>query len=353
MANGIWDPMFFLTADRILAFFRIESVSTFTRIVAWVLMAKLLVLTGLFAWVVARRILRNWARRQDTELRLRLIDLIRHRSEEITLKDFSLLSRCWHALKIHKGQLYFFRRLVVEEAKLHGRGAFQQRYFELYRRFGFLEEDLKSLARGFWFKRLSAIVRLESFQDDLLVEPFLKAMEDPHDLIALVALRALSRMSFSEKAERILETLSRRAPARRDVFAEILMNLGVEYRHSLISIVGNCYDPYIASVGLSVLGRLKVKEAIPLCLSLLKSSDDEVVAESIGALEKMGARELTLQIRPYLEHDSHHVRRRALHAMRGLDDKYWKRYAERSLEDSSPDVRREAYELLRNDIRYV
>jgi hypothetical protein len=345
--------MLFLTAEQILQFFHIRSVTSFTLFVAWILQAKIALLIFLFGWVIVRRILRTWARRRDQIFRTRFLERIRTDPESISWKDFSLLARATHALKIHKGQIYFFRRLIVDESKIYGRGARQKYLFGLYERFGFLDEDLMALKKGLWFKRLSAIVRLESFQDDRLVPHFLRSMEDDHDLIALVALRALSRMSFEDKAGKILETLSRRAPSRRDVFAEILMNLGAEYRHSIIHIVTHCYDPYIASVGLSVLGRLNVKEALPLCLSLLKSSDDEVVAESVTALERIGSADLVQEIRPLLEHDSILVRRRVLHALRALKDIEWKKFAEKSLEDKSAEVRREAYELLRHDIRYV
>src|SRR5205085_1385787 len=98
----------------------------------------------------------------------------------------------------------------------------------LYKDIGYFAQDYRELHSWFWSKRLTAVIRLEKIQLNELAPDFERLMEDKNELVALSAMRALSTLKYPKKATKILEALSRRAPARKDIFIEILTNIGLE-----------------------------------------------------------------------------------------------------------------------------
>ncbi len=325
----------------------------FLSLVLLVLLSFASLLATFFIFAVASRLARRAIRLDDSRRRRSFAAILSRQPPHVTLGDFDLLSQLFYVIRYQKGEIFFFRRYLVELAEISKNDAERLRLFSFYKGLRFDAMDYRLLRSFFWWRRLSAVIRLESFVQRETVDHLLLKIEDRNDLVAIAALRALSRMKFERKTERILSTLSRRAPARRDVFAEVMTNIGREEIDSLIHFVQECYDPYIASIAIRVLGRLQARQSIPLLRQLLLSADDLVVVESMGALSAMNAEGAFVMIRPMLKHATPAVRRQALESLRSLQDPNWKHFAQAALEDESAEVQRMAFDLVGNDIRYV
>jgi HEAT repeat protein len=257
-------------------------------------------------------------------------------------------------LKVLKRQLRsreergFFRRLLLIELQ---KSAKRDLLLRCYEQLGFLKEDLTQLTSFRWWKRLEAVLRLEQVQHTQTLSYLRPLIDDRDDLVALGAMRALAAIDDTSHIIQILAALSRRAPSRRDLFLEILTLVGKQDSEALLQFVNECFDPYLASLAIFILGELKIRQSIPLLQHLIKSSDDEVVRTSAEALGKMGE---ARTLESLLGHESPSIRATAL--------RYWgqesagletERLLSRFSKDSSQEVKRVLFDLKRNGISAV
>jgi len=236
----------------------------------------------------------------------------------------------------------FIRRILLQtSSRFSGRD--HAVFSRLYRELGFLGEDLKQTKSWFWWKRLPAVIRLESLATHEAIPRLEQLIEDEHDIVALAAMRALSRLQYPNKIQNILDALSRRAPTRRDVFMSILSNLGYENSDEILKYLFDCYDPYIATLCIRTLGDLKVERAEDHLLSLVKSSNDHVAAESIKALGRLRSQKSLELIEALLQHPVAEVRSEVVEAVARIMGKSAQAILTKAMEDKDFRVRRSAY----------
>lgn len=236
----------------------------------------------------------------------------------------------------------FIRRILLQtSSRFSGRD--HEVFSRLYRELGYLAEDLRQTKSWFWWKRLPAVIRLESLATYDAIPRLEQLIEDDHDIVALAAMRALSRLQYPNKIKNILDALSRRAPTRRDVFMSILSNLGYDNSDEILKYLFDCYDPYIASLCIRTLGDLKVERAEDYLLGLIKSSNDLVAAESIKALGRIRSQKSLQLIQFQLQHPVAEVRAEAVEAVARIMGKSGDTLLTTAMEDPDYRVRRSAY----------
>lgn len=213
----------------------------------------------------------------------------------------------------------FFRRVLISTASRF-QGGDRRVLLDLYKKLGFFAKDKKDLKSWFWWKRLAAVIRIESLQIHEAQQDLLNLIDDSNDLVALAAMRGVSSLKFPGKAVKILDALSRRAPSRRDVLTDILNNLGHDHADEIIEYLITCYDPYIASICIHVLGYLGIERSADTLANFLKSSDDEVVAETARSLGLLKHRKSVPRIRQLLNHPHARVRAAAVESLARLMD---------------------------------
>ncbi len=215
----------------------------------------------------------------------------------------------------------------------------------LYRELGYFDEDMKDLRSRFWWRRLAAVTRLETARFQEAFEPLRKLIEDPHDFVAIVAMRALSSIEYPYKIEIILDALSRRAPARRDIFAEMLLNFDEKHEDEIIEYLANSFDPSIASICIDVLGMLQSEKAFPVIEQFANSSDDivaESVAKALGAFKTGNGMQV---LRHLWDHPSERVRAEAIRSSAALKDNFLNWNFWKLKDDRSVSVRRALFEV--------
>lgn len=310
-----------------------------------VLLLQVAVVFGLIALVLYRRSLRTLTRFRNTsredKIRRKIIDYYFSYSESETNGP---------KVKIGFESRGFFRRVLLSTASRFS-GSDRNVLVGLYSDLGFLEADLKMMGSFFWWKRLAAIIRLESVRPNQAISSLLKAVEDKNELVAVAAMRALSTLSFPGKASQILDALSRRAPYRKDVFVDILNNLGLDHVDEIIDYLLTCYDPYIAGICISVLGHLRVDRSAEVLLGFTSSSDNEVSKEAVVALGRIKNPRALPYLRDLLKHPSMKVRAAAVEALSRMQDYDSLSSIMRMKSEESVDVRRAVFYALQGHPR--
>jgi len=298
--------------DKLLSLIGITTHLNVARVAAAILVIKIIAISFLVSLATTRRVQRLWARRHDRSKAARyrsyILDYLFADSEDLRKKLFKDIRKDVDS-KMEGG---FFRRLLQDQLRLV-RDLERDRAVGLYKDLQFLKEDLSDAKSWFWWVRLSAAVRLERLEIPELTPIFEKLMKDRNELVALVGIRGASKLNVDE-AE-LLEIVSRRAPARRDIFIEILFSIADRQVDRVIQYLVECYDPFIASLCIEVLGERRVLSVIPILRALLPSSNDEVAAASAIALSQMKDRDSIPAIKELLQHVNPIVRAKALWAL--------------------------------------
>jgi hypothetical protein len=328
--------MMFLGPDRLLELLGIGIHTPLSRAVAVLLLLKICLIILLLFYVTAKRLRRRWQRRNNEG---------RAAALKNSILDYLFAEKDRESLipKFKRSDGLFFRRILLTQLE-NIEGSEREHLVDLYRYFQFLHEDIRSLASFFWWNRLAAVIRLEILKSQETSEALVKLIDDKNDLVAIAAMRALSALEFPDKISKILYSLSRRAPERKDVFVEILSNIGRGHAEKIIDYLNECFDPYIAAVCLSVLGSLKAKEAFPLCVGLLSSSNDEVATEAAKALGKIGDSQAIPFLRNELGHESAQVRSEVVVSLLLLGDAEFHLQLDQVQKDPSVIVRRALFD---------
>jgi hypothetical protein len=272
-----------------------------------ILVVMLAFLHGLLTYVIYVRLRHRMARMQDPQLRpffdLLIAKILRGPTENQRLK---IQDEAQIRLR-RKSDRWFFRRILLKQIRSCSPKE-KADLLRFYQCFGFLGEDLKEIRNAKWWIRIRALLRLENLRDPSLRPTLLGLIEDENEMVALAAIRAAGAVSQGHEVTDLLDYLSRRAPSRLDVFVEILRGLGNFDSAEVIKYLDSCFDPYIASVCISILGDLKAKNAVPYLLALLRSHEDSVVQRSAEALGKIGASEALPHLEVLLGHPSPNIR---------------------------------------------
>ncbi len=238
----------------------------------------------------------------------------------------------------------FYRRLILSQMTVMDGKDFQTLQ-QLYREWGYYSEDLRALKSKLWWRRLAALIRLETCELPESRDRLAQLIEDPNDFVALVALRALSPMSHPDQIVDILDALSRRAPSRRDLYVEILQALGEESADVIIKYLRDCFDPQIASICIDVLGSMKATSALPILRELAKSSESNVVEACARAFGLIGNPEAIETLRNLIQHESGAIRAESLRSLALLKDPRLSWAIQRLKLDQNPEVLRTLFEI--------
>lgn len=323
---------FWVTPEDLIQWIPKEHQSGFAWFVATLLLLKIYLLAALFFYVSYRRLHRLWSRRNN---------LARERMLRSLISNFILNREA--PIAVSQSNRKFLRRLVLTELE-RATDTTAEALTDLYRRLDFLDEDIRELRSKSWPRRLAALIRIEVTRAKEMAPHLLAHIQDENDLVAIAAMRALSALDFEGDIEPILDSLARRAPARLDIFVEILTNIGRTHSEKILNYLDHCYDPFIATVCISVLSDLKSSNAIGPLKLLLKSSNDDVVAASARALGRLHDKEAIPGLRLLLESENPKVRVEAMIALIALGDRDFAMNLKSVQADPSPIVQRALFE---------
>lgn len=326
--------MFLLDPEGILQLLRIQLRDPLVQGVAVLILIKLWLLIALGLYVVYKRSLRLLSRWNNEKRYLN------HMREIFGYVQ----SRGKERFIVRRYDRLFVRRLIVAQMSVM-EGEDKNWLKNLYKQIGYFDEDLRALKSKLYWKRLAAVVRLEVGQFNELIEPFTKLIEDPNDFVSIVAMRALSRLEGCGPLEPILDALSRRAPSRRDVFIEILQNLGGDHPDQILSYLENCYDPQTASICIEVLGQVEYEEAFHTILRLHRSNDEGVVRAVAQALGRLRNPKALDALHILAEHENPEIRAEALRSLVALRDPRLSWLLSNLRKDQSVQVRRALFDL--------
>jgi len=334
-----------MNTENLLSLLGIYHPTPMAQIVAALFIITCWLLVFLIGYVLYERFRRLWSRRNNLEREedyRRVIKLFLEYKNPF--KGRRYLTNLKHQIK-GKEERGFFRRVLLSQMGIVD-ALNQDKLRHAYKELGYLEEDLKGLRAWAWWARLASVLRLEVLQQDNLANDLVKKIDDRNELVAIAAMRALSPLNFPNKTATILDALSRRAPARKDVFIEILINIGKEHVFEIVKYLNECFDPFIASICVRVLGELGVPETLEALFQLSRSSSDEVVSEATRALSHFNDPRVVDRLRELLEHSAPLVRVHAISGLMALGDQGAKIKLEALGSDPSMDVRRAAFEAL-------
>jgi len=269
------------------------------------------VVLGMFISFGVRRFIRRRRRmnnqeRESTYLNL-LMEFALHTPDPKAKAPLDEIQR----LLVNPMERGFFKRIMMQVQPDLSRESLH----ELYRKLKFLDDDIRKLKSRKWWKNIQAVLDLEqvSLPEAVpLVHPF---VEHSNDVLALSAMRAVVAFVDEEAQLNILESLSRRAPDRKDLFFDVLNQIGLIRPELVRNYCLECYDPEIAAVCLEVLRSLGDREASGLAKSLLQSSDPLVLKEAILLLGKISTSVDTGLLIPFLKHSSSRVREASLQVL--------------------------------------
>lgn len=307
------------------------------QIASLLLSLNLFFLISLISLSLLSRSKRAWLRRNDRTQGPYFEKIIEDYLQDSTSQDRKpSLQKMIDAMK---GEMYFgFLRRLIQRRMTEVQSQQFVALVELYKSGGFMDRDLKELHSKFWWRRLAAAVRLERLHDSSLAEHFQKILYDKSEIVSLVAIRAYSKIG--KDTEQLLKAMSRRAPARKDIFMEILISIGSQDPAKLIDFLASCYDPYIAALCIKALGHLKESSAMSSLLILTTSSSDEVVLASAEALGKIGDRRAMTALRGLLYHPRNPIRAIALQSLIALEEQSFEDLERELKEDSAIEIRR-------------
>lgn len=297
--------------DFVLEKFQISDRSFSAYFAATLLIIQVIALVALASFVIWTRLKRMVLRRRSPEKE----QFFRERIKIISLEDD--FTKQYHEYELLKRRLKtrrergFFRRVLIESiTKFRDRSRLS--LLALYRELGFLEEDRLRAKSQWWWTRLEVVMRIEKLEWKEATKILEDLIHDPHDLVALGAIRALSALSNPDLNLKLLEEMGRRAPTRQDLYLGILHRIGKAEPGSLVRYLDLCFDPLHASFAILALGRLQIFDALPILIQLAKSSSDEVarsVAEALGIMKSV---EGSAALENLLSHPSAEVRAQAL-----------------------------------------
>lgn len=334
-----------LTTTDLLEFFHIQNRSTLAHFIMGLLAVKICLLGLLLLHVTYQRLRRLWTRRNN---------MAREEIHHQNMLDYFFAAdesaRTEQAEKIKSrmtsaSEKGFFRRLLVDQLQFV-KGERHRLLLNLYSYLGYLNDDMKGLASKNWGKRLESIIRLEVIGDPDIEKALLPLIHDENYFVSLAAMRAISTLPKPEHIEEVLDALSRRAPARHDLFIEILTHIGERNVETIVRFLNECHDPALAAIAVHVLGNLKAVSVVSDLIPLTRSADDSIVAETALALGKIGDSNAIPSLRVLIPHESPLVRSRALGALVALQDPSAKKYLQLLSEDTSMEVRRTAFEAI-------
>ena len=326
--------MFLLSVEDLLSLLHIQTRTPFIEVIATILLIKLWLLIILSVVVAFNRIKRMISRRDNN---------LRHLNHLKQIFVF-VQSRGLEDLHLKWGDRYFFRRILIQQMELMEPE--EQKWLRvLYRQLDFYDEDLKALKSRFWWVRLAAAVRLENMKLEESLPWMVHLVEDSNDFVSMVAIRAISGIESPENVTPVLEALSRRASARRDIFIEILSRMGESHIQELITFLNETYDPHIASICIDVLGLLGAQEAKPSIEKFASSSDDGVAEACARALGELGDSGSIETVRGLVSHDSGGVRSQALRSLARLNDPRLQWAVQQLKDDDDLSVRKAIFSL--------
>lgn len=338
--------MIFFNPQQLLEALGVVATAPIYSWVAGLLLIKLWIIFFLSSFVIVKKAQRLWNRHRnhlrEAEYRAFVHDYARSLSTESQRKSLEQVLAVRLRSKMERG---FFRRVLLEELSQLDRGG-RAHINRLYSKLGYLEADLRALSSKLWWHRLSSIIRLEQLQNPKLEQSLTEMTADPNDLVAISAMRALGAIGNPDSLQMIMDEISRRMPSRRDLYIEILSQFGEEGSERIIEYIQECYDPFVAAIGLEVLARLQVRSAVPLCLHLLRSSSDEVVVSAISALRKFKTPAAIPVLKELLSSDSEIVRAHSVVALSALNEPKFKNELNRLADDKSVEVRRAIHSAL-------
>ncbi|TVQ81020.1 MAG: hypothetical protein EA369_00840 [Bradymonadales bacterium] len=319
-----------------------QTSPTTTEVIEFFLAVQVVILCLLFVLAAAKRLRRLWTRRSDPYWQKRFEKLWLQYLYPETPDDRPLaLAELRQAIR-SPGRYGFLRRILQEQLKVF-KDHEHQLLNRLYKECGFFSDDLSDLNSLWWSKRLAAVLRLERLEDPELEGAFRKMLKDKNDLVVLVSIRAYSKVT--NEVEPLLDALSRKAPARRDLFTEILMNLADRDPSRVIRYLFECFDPFVASLCIEVLGRKKVQSALPVILSLAESGDEGVAEACSEALGEIGETSAIPSLRKLLTHPNSMIQAKALVSLYRLGERNLHTQLKGLETDQDFGVRREIFNL--------
>ena len=214
-------------------------------------------------------------------------------------------------LKLWQRQIY---RDIILNSLHEIEGAERLLLIRHYFQQGYFAHDLDLLESRAWWRRLSAIIRLDVLSVEPCREPFVNALGDEHPLVRLGAARALSRLGGSKNTALVLATLDRVGIFRLDAQVEILHNICVNVGPAPIcERLLKTKDDRTALACVKALGQLRAPEATPVFENLLVNTHSEPLIEAVlEGLRQIGDPECAPTVARFLQHAQAAIRAQAL-----------------------------------------
>jgi hypothetical protein len=220
-------------------------------------------------------------------------------------------------------QEHLYRDVILNQIRIIA-GHEREVLIALYVRSGFLAEDAILLRSRVWWRRLTALIRLDTLSLPQSRQWLLEAMNDRHLLVAMCATRAISRMAGELDPALIFSALERVGQQRREAMIEIITNIGSQLGpQPVIRYLESASESELAIPCIRVLGDLRATEAMPVFLQILGCAElftAELLSELLDAVRKVADPEAVALTRELLKHSSPLVRAKSIHLLRELGD---------------------------------
>jgi HEAT repeat protein len=281
--------------------------------VAYAVIVLMIAVVALSAFAIAERYVMNRREARAEELRSEMLEALRR-----FLANHSSLEEAAKSLRRN--------RAIAVDALVTL--ADDQPDPQLHRLHGLLEHlrlhqrMLAQLRHRDWTRRAHAATRLGMLRYAKAVPALVVALDDALLDVRLAAANALARLRAAETIERILESLAlpTRWPLQR--CAEILHSMGPDAATPLTMLVGigSLPDPETAAA-IKALGMLRARAAVPVLVTRLDHSNEEIRISSAKALGLIGSVEAASPLRTALDDPAWPARSAAAQALGNLADR--------------------------------
>lgn len=283
----------------------------------------------------------------------------------ILLSSFTLSILTFHKInsKIEKQYHSHFTDLAINyaldpSAELPEAGMFKSKYFrnaildllfvtkgfernvlmDVYKKHRYWDRDVKRLTSVRWHKRLSALVRLDQWQECLGAQALSKLLVDENPQIRQIAIKNLSRTKDKKEAMLLLSTIAREElkffhSTRYEAIHRLIQN----HPELVLSVLNEKNKLILWPFILSAVGNSRMIEAIPMLLSVLASTTDLSAREkALIALGKIGDPRGIDVLKQTLVSPVSSERLAALQALHNIDSSQINEHQENLLNDSDP-----------------
>lgn len=236
----------------------------------------------------------------------------------------------------------YFRNVIIDLIFVT-KGFEKSILFELYKKWGLWDKDLKRISHFLWHKRLAALVRLDLWEESIGYEKLKKPLHDPVIKIRQIAIKNLSRTNKEEEAELLINMLISEKVYHSTLYESIHRMLQIHPDVVMSALNDEKFKKLWPQI-FKAIGNLRMLSAVPrltifLEESFMKPIPEDALEKAVSALGKIGDPRPLPILEKIMGSNSAVVRLAALRSIVNIDRDVFHKFHRELSNDPDPLIR--------------